>query len=132
MPTTREVPSTVTRWHEAAAGQDPAALDDLLAEDAVFHSPAVHTPQRGKAITTAYLSAAFAVLGPTLEYHREWYADGSAVLEFTADLDGTFVQGVDMFEWGPDGRITDFTVMVRPVKGLQALMALMASRLQVS
>ena len=49
-----------------AESRDPAGLADLLADDVVFRSPAVHTPQEGKAITTAYLSAAVVVLGPTL------------------------------------------------------------------
>ncbi|HJQ06300.1 MAG TPA: nuclear transport factor 2 family protein [Nocardioides sp.] len=124
-----DMPRTVARWHQAAAARDTDALDDLLAEDAVFHSPAVHTPQEGKAITKHYLASAFDVLGPTLTYHRQWYAESSAVLEFTAALDGLSVQGVDMFEWDADGRITDFTVMARPFKGLVKLMELMAERL---
>ena len=53
----------------------------------------------------------------------------SAVLEFEADLDGTVVQGVDMLRWGPDGRLTEFTVLVRPLRGLQALIERMAARL---
>lgn len=122
-------PATIVAWHQLAEARDPARLDDLLAEDVVFRSPAVHTPQEGKTLTTAYLSAAMVVLGPTLEYVREWYADESAVLEFRADLDGITVHGIDMITWGPDGRITDFTVMVRPVKGLQRLIELMAAEL---
>lgn len=122
-------PAPILAWHQLAEARDPARLDDLLAEDVVFRSPAVHTPQEGKTLTTAYLSAAMVVLGPTLEYVREWYADESAVLEFRADLDGITVHGIDMITWGPDGRITDFTVMVRPVKGLQRLIELMAAEL---
>ena len=60
----------------------------------------MHTPQEGKAITTAYLSAALVVLGPTLTYQHEWWDDGSAVLEFTAELDGLAVHGIDMLRWG--------------------------------
>ena len=89
----------------------------------------MHTPQEGRELTTAYLSAAMVVLGPTLEYVREWYADGSAVLEFRADLDGLSVHGIDMLTWGADGRLTEFTVMVRPLKGLIKLMELMAAEL---
>ena len=69
------------------------------------------------------------VLGPTLTYQREWYAEDSAVLQFTADLDGVVVEGIDMMTWGADGRITEFTVMVRPVKGLHTLMEKMAAQL---
>ena len=124
-----ETPRTVQAWHRLAATRDPAGLDALLHEDCVFRSPAVHTPQVGKELTTAYLSAALVVLGPTLSYQREWYAADSAVLQFTADLDGVHLEGVDMMTWAEDGRITEFTVMVRPVKGLHALMEKMATQL---
>jgi len=123
------VPAPVAAWHTLVESGESAGLADLLAEDCVFRSPAVHTPQEGKAITTAYLTAALAVLGPTLTYVREWYGDDSAVLEFSASLDGLAVHGVDMLTWGPDGRLTDFTVMVRPFKGLTTLMEHMAPQL---
>ena len=123
------VPGPVAAWHEIAARRDASLLDGLLADDCVFRSPAVHTPQEGKAITTAYLTAALVVLGPSLVYVREWYGEDSAVLEFSATLDGLAVHGVDMLTWGPDGRLTDFTVMVRPFKGLTKLMELMGAEL---
>ncbi|MDO9457340.1 nuclear transport factor 2 family protein [Nocardioides sp.] len=126
-------PSPVLAWHEIARTRDPAGLDALLADDCVFRSPAVHTPQEGKAVTTAYLRAAMVVLGPTLRYLDEWYAGGddggSAVLEFECQVDGKVVHGVDMLRWGGDGRLTSFTVMVRPVKGLEAVIAAMGAEL---
>jgi hypothetical protein len=125
-----ERPEPLSRWHRIVEDQDPAQLDGLLADDCVFRSPAVHTPQEGKPLTTAYLSAAMVVLGPTLSYHHEWWDAGSAVLEFTADLDGLQVHGIDMLRWGSDGRVTEFTVMVRPFKGLTQLMTLMAAELE--
>lgn len=123
------VPAPLAAWHRIADARDPAGLDGLLADDCVFRSPAVHTPQAGKAITTAYLSAALVVLGPTLAYHHEWSDDSSAVLEFAAELDGLSVHGIDMLRWGSDGRLTEFTVMVRPFKALTKLMELMAAEL---
>ena len=122
-------PAPVEAWHAVASSRDAALLDDLLADGCVFRSPAVHTPQEGKAVTTAYLTAAMAVLGPTLTYVREWYAEQSAVLEFTANLDGLTVHGVDMLTWDDTGRLVDFTVMVRPFKGLTKLIELMAAEL---
>ncbi|MBZ5741032.1 nuclear transport factor 2 family protein [Nocardioides mangrovi] len=122
-------PAPVAAWHALAEARDPSQLDALLADDCTFHSPAVHRTQEGKALTTAYLSAAIAVLGPTLTYVREWYAEDSAVLEFRAELDGITVHGVDMLTWGSDGRLVDFTVMVRPFKGLTTLMEKMAAQL---
>jgi hypothetical protein len=122
-------PSPVEAWHRVAASRDPAGLDELLADDVVFRSPAVHTPQEGKAVTTAYLAAAMVVLGPGLRYVDEWYGEGSAVLEFESVVDGLTVHGVDMLRWGDDGRLTSFTVMVRPMKGLHALVAAMGAEL---
>ena len=124
------MPAPVAAWHAIADARDPAGLDALLADDVVFRSPAVHTPQEGKALTTAYLSAAMVVLGPTLEYVREWYADDSAVLEFRAVLDGLTVHGIDMMQWDDEDRLVEFTVMVRPFKGLTQLMTLMAPELE--
>jgi hypothetical protein len=126
---TSEMPPTIAAWHRLVESKDPAQLDALLAEDCVFRSPAVHTPQEGKTVTTQYLSAALVVLGPTLAYRREWYAEDSAVLQFEATLDGLTVDGIDMITWGEDGRITEFAVMVRPVKALHKLMELMAAEL---
>jgi hypothetical protein len=122
-------PGPLSAWHRIVETRDPALLDGLLDEDCVFRSPAVHTPQEGKKLTTAYLSAALVVLGPTLSYRHEWYDDDSAVLEFTAELDGRSVHGIDMLRWGQDGRIFEFSVMVRPFKGLTTLMEQMAAEL---
>lgn len=123
------VPEPLAAWHRVVDSRDPAALDALLADDCVFRSPAVHSPQEGKALTTAYLSAALVVLGPTLRYVEEWWSDASAVLEFEAEVGGLTVHGVDMLRWGSDGRLTSFTVMVRPFKGLTVLMEAMAAEL---
>jgi len=129
MTTGMSMPPTIAAWHRLVESKDPAELDALLADDCVFRSPAVHTPQEGKQVTTQYLSAALVVLGPTLAYRREWYAENSAVLQFEATLDGLTVDGIDMITWGEDGRITEFAVMVRPVKALHKLMELMAAEL---
>lgn len=122
-------PEPLAAWHRVAEARDPAGLDALLADDVVFRSPAVHKPQEGKALTTAYLSAAIVVLGPTLRYVEEWWSDSSAVLEFEAEVGGKTVHGVDMLRWGADGRLTSFTVMVRPIRGLEAVIAAMAAEL---
>jgi hypothetical protein len=126
---TDTAPAPVTAWHAIAEARDPAGLDALLADDVVFRSPAVHAPQAGKALTTAYLSAAVVVLGPTMTYKREWYAERNAVLEFEAVLDGLTVHGIDMLEWNDAGQLVEFTVMVRPIRGLGKLIEKMAAEL---
>lgn len=121
--------AALAAWHRVAESKDAALLDGLLADDVVFRSPAVFAPQKGKAITTVYLTAALQVLGPTLRYVHEWHDESSAVLEFEADLDGVTVHGIDMFRWNPADEITSFTVMVRPIRGLEALVGQMRERL---
>jgi SnoaL-like domain len=122
-------PAPVAAWHAIAASRDPAGLADLLADDVVFRSPAVHGDQQGKELTTAYLSAAIVVLGHSLAYRRQWYAERNAVLEFEAELDGLQVHGIDMLQWDDEGRLVEFTVMVRPIRGLEKLIELMAAEL---
>ena len=122
-------PGPLEAWHDVAASGDATKLDALLADECVFRSPAVFAPQQGKALTTLYLSCALVVLAPTLRYVHEWHDDSSAVLEFEADLDGTLVHGVDMLRWNAAGQLVAFTVMVRPMRGLEALIARMAAQL---
>lgn len=118
-------------WHKAVEARNPAMLDALLADDVVFHSPVVHTPQRGKAITTLYLTAAMQVLGgPGFRYLREVIGERDAVLEFEVELDGISINGVDMIRWNDEGRIVDFKVMVRPLKAVNLLHQKMAAMLE--
>jgi SnoaL-like protein len=125
-------PEALRRWHAVVNSQDPALLKELLADEVVFRSPAVFAQQEGKALTTGYLAAALAVLGPSLRYVAQWHDQASAVLEFEADLDGVYVQGVDILRWDAAGKLVSFTVMVRPMRGLQKLVELMARQLTAS
>ena len=118
-------------WHRIVATRDAAGLAALLHEDAVFHSPVVHTPQRGRAIVLAYLGAALQVFGnPTFRYVREVAGANDAMLEFETTIDGVLVNGVDIVRWDGDGRIVDFKVMIRPLKAIEAVHKAMAAMLQ--
>lgn len=125
------IENTMKAWHRLVETQDEAGLDDILASDVVFHSPVVHTPQEGKQITRTYLSAAMQVLNnDSFKYVREVVSDHDAVLEFVTQIDGIVVNGVDMITWGADGRITDFKVMIRPLKAINLIHRLMGEMLQ--
>ena len=116
--------------HRLIEEKNAAGLDDILAEDAVFHSPVVHTPQEGKQLTKLYLSAAIMVLGGSnFTYVREVIGDSDAVLEFTAEVNGVHINGVDMVHWNADGKIDDFKVMIRPLKAVNLLHGLMRQML---
>jgi ketosteroid isomerase-like protein len=121
---------TIARWKQVAKAQDAAGLAELLAPDVVFHSPVVHTPQRGHAIAHKYLTAAFqALFNETFRYIGEWRAERSATLEFVTTIEGIEIDGVDIITWDEAGRIVDFKVMVRPLKAINLLHRLMAERL---
>ncbi|MDD9934008.1 MAG: nuclear transport factor 2 family protein [Myxococcales bacterium] len=121
----------IETWHEIASRGDADGLDALLAEDVVFHSPVVHTPQRGLAITKLYLSAAFSVLNnESFRYVREVIGERDAVLEFTTEIDGIHINGVDIIHWNDDSKIDDFKVMVRPLKAINLLHAQMKRMLE--
>ncbi len=122
---------TVAQWHALLKSDDLSRLDELLADDVVFHSPVVHTPQRGKALATLYLTGAYHVLRNSgFRYVREVVSDTDAVLEFEAEIDGIHVNGVDMFHWNAGGKIDDFKVMVRPLKAINLLHGLMRQMLE--
>jgi hypothetical protein len=124
------VPTALARWHEIVAARDSSGLDALLADEVVFQSPAVHTPQVGKVVTKRYLEAAMRMLNSdAFRYVGEWIGESSAVLEFETVVEGLQLNGVDMIHWDASGRIVRFKVMVRPVKALLALMPLMAKEL---
>lgn len=123
-------PAVIERWLRVIETGDTAQLDDMLAEDAVFYSPAVFTPQRGRATTAAYLRAAEHMFSGTgFHYVEKWFGADSAVLLFAAEVNGLSVEGIDMIHWNADGKITSFKVMIRPFKALQGVMAKMAELL---
>ncbi len=125
------IENTIATWHKVVKEKDAAGLDNILAENVVFHSPVVHTPQAGKPITTLYLTAALHVLNnDTFQYLREVISGNNAVLEFLTVIDGISINGVDMITWGEDGRITDFKVMIRPLKAINLVHKMMGEMLQ--
>lgn len=124
-------PTPLSQWHQLVHTQDPSGLDALLADDVVFHSPVVHTPQVGKTLTTTYLTAAFHVLfNHSFEYVREISDANQAVLEFQVEIDGIQVNGVDMLKWNLAGQLTEFKVMLRPLRAINLIHQKMGERLQ--
>ncbi len=123
-------PPVIERWLRVIESGQTGELDDMLAEDAVFYSPAVFAPQRGRALTAAYLRAAERMFAGTgFHYVEKWFGDNSAVLHFAAEVDGLTVEGIDMIHWNEDGEITSVKVMIRPFKALQGVIGKMAELL---
>ena len=118
-------------WHRLVQTRNPAGLSTLLADEVVFHSPVVHTSQRGKALTAMYLSAAFEVFfNPSFRYVREIRGPTDALLEFETVVDGIAVNGIDLIKWNESGEIVEFKVMIRPLKAINLIHRKMASMLE--
>lgn len=122
---------TLSVWHELVKSRNTKGLRELLADDVVFHSPVIHTPQVGKAITAHYLAAAFHVFSDgTFQYIREITSPGDAALEFQVEMDGITVNGIDMLKWNDEGQIVEFKVFIRPLKAINLIHQKMAAMLE--
>ena len=121
----------IAAWHQVVKERDLAALKALLDRDAVFHSPIVHTPQRGQQLAFMYLAAAFQVFfNPSFRYVREIVGPSDAMLEFETEIDGVLVNGVDIVKWNEAGLIVEFKVMIRPLKAINKVWDMMGAQLQ--
>jgi ketosteroid isomerase-like protein len=121
---------TLDLWHDMLRDRDIERLDDVLAENCVFLSPIVHSPQEGRELTKFYLTGAFRVFNDSFRYIKEVVTPQHAVLEFVCDVDGIVVNGVDIMTFDDDGKIVEFKVMIRPLKAVNLLHAKMQSMLE--
>ena len=125
--------SALETWHHLVRTGDAAGLRELVAEEAIFHSPWVHSAQPGRKLTVMYLAAAFKVFfNPTFRYVREIVGPHDAMLEFETEIDGVLVNGVDIVKWNDAQKIVEFKVMLRPLKGVNIIHQKMGEMLQVA
>ena len=121
----------IHKWHEVINSDDMNALDNIIAEEAVFSSPVVFTPMEGKEITMMYLHAAGQSFNmEKFKYTKEIHDGMNSVLEFETYIDDISVNGVDMIEWNQDGMISNFKVMIRPFKAVQKVQEKMVEALE--
>ena len=125
--------SALNAWHDLVRNKDAGALNDLIAEDAVFYSPVMHTPQAGKKLVIGYLTAAAQVfLNDSFHYLRELIGANEAMLEFKVVIDDIEVNGIDHIQWNDDNQIVSFKVWLRPLKGIQIIQQTMAAQAGLS
>ena len=131
------IDDVIARWHRYLGGNLPGGLDELLADDVVFYSPVVYTPQRGKPSrrsTWRQRPGLWPVRpreepGERSATRSRSCAGDTAVLEFETSVDGKYVNGVDIIRCDDAGRIVEFRVMMRPLQGIQAVHEQMGRRL---
>ncbi|MCH1615262.1 MAG: hypothetical protein L7S47_06070 [Acidimicrobiales bacterium] len=135
----------VEKWYSAMKNKETADWNELLDENVEFHSPVVYTPQRGKQITKTYLQAASSIFGSDqfkrpseddtkkssgFRYIKEIIGETSALLEFESEIDGVYINGVDLLTWNEAGKLTEVKVMVRPLQAVNMLHQQMKAMLE--
>lgn len=121
----------IYKWHEVIDTDDFNALENIIANNAIFSSPVVFTPMEGKKITMMYLHAAGQSFNmDKFKYTREIHDGMNSVLEFETYIDDISVNGVDMIEWDKEGKISNFKVMIRPYKAVQKVQEKMVEALE--
>ena len=136
--------NAIEKWHDIMKNPGPnitEKLDDLLHDDVIFYSPVVFTPQKGKEITKLYLSAAGGVFSSNKDkeqskpeeskfrYTKELIHDNHACLEFETEINGLYVNGIDLITWNDENKITEFKVLVRPLQAVNTLHQMMGEML---
>tara|TARA_B110000091_G_scaffold51483_1_gene56651 strand:- start:2947 stop:3417 length:471 start_codon:yes stop_codon:yes gene_type:complete len=151
------IEENMKKWHLHLKGQLPGGLDELIDEDCVFYSPVVFTAQKGKALTKMYLNAAAVRINDDkgkdkdkdsakndsepqatlanmpkskFRYSKEIMSGNQAVLEFESEVDGKYVNGVDILTWNDAGKIVEFKVMIRPLQAVNAMHQQMGEMLE--
>ena len=126
------IKENIKKWHEHIKGEFPGGFDELLADDVIFCSPIVFSPQKGKDLTTLYLMAAGNTFGgdqsrdgtlqeSSFKYTKEVLDGNQAILEFETQIDGKYVNGVDIITFNSEGKISEFKVMIRPLQAVNII-----------
>jgi hypothetical protein len=119
---------TAGAFAPAMASSEIDTALDLLADDVVFHSPVAHKPYHGRETVEAILRAV-AVVFEDFSYGPRYDGPDGHVLSFSARVGDRALQGIDMLRIDDQGRIVEFTVMVRPLSAAKALQEKMAAML---
>ena len=122
------MPPEVHPARAAIESGDVDALSALLATDVVFRSPAVYRPYEGRDVVIEVLRVVATVF-ENFRYANEWRDGRTTILFFEANVGDRELQGIDLLEENGDGLIERFTVMIRPLSGLQAVAAAMSAKL---
>ena len=126
------IKENIKKWHDHIKGDFPGGFDELLADDVIFYSPIVFSPQKGKDLTTLYLMAAGNTFGgdqskdgtlqeSSFKYTKEVLDGNQAILEFETQIDGKYVNGVDIITFNDEGKIIEFKVMIRPLQAVNII-----------
>ena len=95
--------------------RDVAAVVDAFAPDAVFRSPLTTSLVfTGHEQIGALVQVLFEVL-KDLRYTDQACDGSTGFLAWRARIEGQPIEGTDLLQFGPDGKIKEFTVFFRPL-----------------
>tara|TARA_B110000438_G_C15472107_1_gene503590 strand:- start:266 stop:661 length:396 start_codon:yes stop_codon:yes gene_type:complete len=121
----------IKKWHKVVKLRDYDLLKSILADDIIFYSPIVYTPQKGKDIAIKYLVAASEVFNTgNFSYDKEVIQGQQASLEFSLNINDTEINGIDLISWNNDGKINEFKVFIRPLQGINIIHKMMQLTLE--
>lgn len=121
----------VEAFRAAVEAHDLDAMMTVFADDARFHSPIVYKTYEGIDELRFVLSGVMQVF-EDFRYVAEYRSDTGAVLHFRTTVGDRELDGIDLLEFGDDGRCHEFTVMVRPYSAATLLRRRMAALLEVA
>ena len=134
--------ANLEKWHQHMRGEFPGGLDALLHDDCVFYSPVVFTPQKGKELPKMYLMAAGGTFSEgeknkapgqkqsQFSYTKEVVCGNEIVLEFATEMQGKYINGVDIITFNDEGQIVEFKVMIRPLQAVNMMHEQMKAMLE--
>lgn len=126
--------NSIAAWHKLFEDPKLKALEGLLDKNATFYSPLVFKPKEGRKLTAFFLKNAhsmfFADGNTTFKYVREIHSETDSMLEFTCEIEGVLINGVDIIKWNEEGKIQEFKVMLRPNKAIELVKTKMAALLE--
>lgn len=121
----------ISSWHKVVKTLDAKLLKSILHKDAIFYSPILFKPQKGRKLVMAYLLSASKMFEETgFHYVKELIGKNEAVLEFNAEIEGIVIDGIDIISWNDEGLITEFKVMIRPLKAIEKVGEKMKTQLE--
>ena len=121
----------ISKWHDVVRNQDNNLLKSILADNIIFYSPVVFTPQKGRDLTFLYLMAAAQVFNnKSFTYTKEIINENHATLEFELIINGIEINGIDLITWNEAGLIVEFKVFIRPLQGVNVIHKMMQQMLE--
>lgn len=122
----------IEEWKKIMSSGQTSNISKLIHEDAIFYSPVVFSPQKGKKKVIKYLSSAVEIFkNKNFLYKKIYNNNNFTFAEFEANFNNVIVNGIDLIST-QNNLIYEFKVFVRPLKGIEVVWSSMREKLSQS